>query len=144
MRSEIDADLLVPGDVVLLDTGTKVLADMRVLQQNNLQVNESVLTGEWVPVDKESITLVNRRPITEQVNMVWKGTTVVSGTGYGVVVGTGSNTAIGKIAAHLSETETKTPLNKQIQKLAQWIMVLVLLSVVVIISIALWLSLIHI
>ena len=134
---EILAQEIVPGDIVLFKTGSKAPADIRVLQQDGLQTNESVLTGEWMPVEKEIVTLVNERPIVEQTNMVWKGTTIVSGSGIGVVVATGRHTVVGGISEHLYEPGTRTPLQKQVQQLAQWIMGLVFAVVLVIIGVAL-------
>ena len=134
---EVAANNLVPGDIVFFKAGSKIPADIRILRENNLQINESILTGEWAPVNKQVITLANQRMLAEQINMAWKGTTVITGNGNGVVVNTGKQTAVGGIAKELYEEETKTPLQKQIQKLAQWIMVLVFLSVLSIIAVAL-------
>ena len=126
---EIAADRLVPGDIAFFKAGSKIPADIRILRENNLQINESILTGEWAPVNKQAITLANKKMLAEQTNMAWKGTTVITGSGNGVVVNTGERTAVGDIAKELYEEETKTPLQQQIQKLAQWIMGLVILAV---------------
>ena len=133
---EVAANNLVPGDIIFFKAGSKIPADIRILRENNLQVNEAILTGEWAPVNKKVITLANKKTLAEQVNMVWKGTTVITGSGSGVVVNTGEQTAVGGIAKELYEEETRTPLQQQIQKLAQWIMGLVFLSVALIIGIA--------
>ena len=135
-RYRLPAEDIVPGDIVFLESGSAVPADIRLIQQNGLQINESIVTGEWAPVDKEVITLTNRRLITEQVNMAWWGTTVVSGSGSGVAVSIGEGTVVGGIAHNLYEKETETPLQKQIRNLAKWIMFFVLLSVTGIITIA--------
>ena len=135
-QRQVFVEDVVPGDIVLLKAGDGVPADVRLFKQNGLQINESIVTGEWQPVNKEVITLTNRRLITEQVNMAWRGTTVVSGSGSGVAVGIGDRTVIGGIAKHLYEEETETPLQRQTKKLARWIMVLVLLSVIGIVFIA--------
>ncbi|MCY4577064.1 MAG: cation-transporting P-type ATPase [Candidatus Kaiserbacteria bacterium] len=132
---EVAANNLVPGDIVFFKAGSKISADIRILRENNLQVNESILTGEWAPVNKKVITLANKKMLAEQVNMAWKGTTVVTGNGSGVVVNTGERTAVGGIAKELYEEETKTPLQQQIEKLARWIMGIVFLAVVSIIII---------
>ena len=135
-KVKIPSEKLVPGDVVFFEAGARVHADIRILEENSMLVNESILTGEWVPVHKKEVTLATARPLAEQVNMAWKGTTVVAGTGHGIVVRTGSNSAMGTIAKNLYEEKTKTPLFMQIQQLAQWIMLFVLLSVFLIIWIA--------
>ena len=127
-KIEVSANNLVPGDIVFLRAGSQVPADIRLLRENNLQINESVLTGEWAPVNKRSIALAGRKALAEQVNMAWKGTTVVTGDGCGIVVSTGERTVVGGIAKDLYESEAKTPLQQQIQKLAQWIMAFVLVS----------------
>ena len=133
---QVPADILVPGDMVFFKAGSKIPADIRILSENNLQINESILTGEWAPVNKQVVTLTNRKALAEQINMAWKGTTVIVGSGSGVVVNTGEQTVVGGIAKDLYEEETKTPLQRQIRKLAQWIMALVVLSVISIIIIA--------
>ena len=127
---------IVPGDIVFFKAGSKIPADIRILSENTLKINESILTGEWAPVHKKVVTLTNQKILAEQINMAWKGTTVVTGGGSGVVVGTGERTAVGGIAKELYEEEAKTPLQAQIQTLAKWIMGLVFISVLVIILIA--------
>ena len=134
---QVPADNLVPGDVVSFKAGSKIPADIRILSENNLQVNESILTGEWAPVNKQVITLANQKTLAEQVNMAWKGTTVITGSATGVVVSTGEQTAVGGIAKELYEEEARTPLQTQIEKLAQWIMIMVLVAVLGIIGIGL-------
>ena len=132
---QVSADNLVPGDVVSFKAGSKVPADIRILSENSLQINESILTGEWAPVNKQVITLANQKTLAEQVNMAWKGTTVITGSATGVVVSTGEQTAVGGIAKELYEEEARTPLQAQIEKLAQWIMIMVFVAVLVIIGI---------
>ena len=134
---QVLANNLVPGDVVFFKAGSKIPADIRILNENSLQINESILTGEWAPVNKQAVTLASQKTLAEQVNMAWKGTTVITGNGSGVVVSTGEQTAVGSIAKDLYEEEAKTPLQAQIQKLAQWIMILVFVAVLIIIGIAL-------
>ncbi|MCX7721264.1 MAG: calcium-translocating P-type ATPase, PMCA-type [Dictyoglomus thermophilum] len=118
---KVDIEELVPGDIVLIEEGEKIPADLRLIETNNLQVDESILTGESVPVRKDA-DFVAQEDITlgDQINMAFKGTTVVSGRGKGVVVGTGLNTALGDIAKMLSEMEEEpTPLQKELEKLGK-------------------------
>ncbi len=89
---------LVPGDILLLAEGERVPADARIIHAEGLQINESALTGESVPLNKHNSVLTNKKQIYEQDNMVFQGTYVVSGSGQAVVVETGSKTAFGKIA----------------------------------------------
>ena len=132
---ELNINTLVPGDIVLLQPGSKVPADVRLIEENELLVNESVLTGEWQPVTKKVVTLMGIRHINEQVNMVWRGTTIVAGNGYGIVVNTGEDTRIGGLAVHLRDDEI-TPLKKQINTIAKLILAMVFAAVGIIALIA--------
>lgn len=105
---------LVPGDIVRLEAGVSIPADIRVITTHQLQVNESALTGESLPVEKHSGTLTsNEVSLGDRFNMAYKGTVVVNGRGEGVVVETGMRTEIGKIAGLLETDETDTPLKKR-------------------------------
>ena len=137
-KVRILAEELVPGDIVEISAGVKLPADMRILWENELQIDEAILTGEWAPVQKQAITLSVDRPLSEQINMGWKDTVVVTGTGRGVVTKTGGNTAVGKIARELGDERVKTPLQLQTEHLARWIMLLVLLSSFAVVGIALF------
>ena len=106
----IDAKLLVPGDIVLLETGDKIPADLRLIESYNLKVDEASLTGESEPVAKDTLTL----------NMAWMGTSVVNGRGMGLVVATGMNTQFGKIASMTQDVATEpTPLQKKLAVLGK-------------------------
>jgi Ca2+-transporting ATPase len=120
---EIDALHVVPGDIVLLEAGSRVPADGRVLQSVNLRVEEAALTGESVPVDKvdHPLDTVNL-PLGDRRNMVYMGTAVVYGRGVVAVVGTGMNTELGKIADLLQTVEEeKTPLQRRMAELGKWL-----------------------
>jgi len=111
-QQEIDSYEVVPGDIVLLEAGDLSIADGRLLESHNLQMNESSLTGESLSVDKQTEILNgNQIPLAEQNNMVFSGTMVTGGRGVMAVTATGMNTEIGKIAALMNDTgEKKTPL----------------------------------
>jgi Ca2+-transporting ATPase len=118
---EIDSIDIVPGDIVVLDTGDIIPADMRLLEAVNLKVQESALTGESVPVDKVNNPLEGTEiPLGDRINMAFSTSIVTYGRGRGVVVGTGMNTEVGKIANMLQTTETtETPMSKRLGQLGK-------------------------
>lgn len=114
----VDAQALVPGDVVLLDAGDIVTADMRLVQASNLHVDESVLTGESVPVLKQTDAVAADAEVAERSNMAFKGSSVTQGTGEAVVTGTGMATQLGHISALTQEAESETsPLEDRLDSL---------------------------
>lgn len=118
---EIPAYELVPGDLVLIEAGNLIPADLRLIEAIQLKVDESALTGESQSVDKwiEPI-LIDHLPIADQKNMAFKGTWVTTGRAMGLVIGTGRDTELGRIAQLLSqEVEVKTPLQNRITRFAR-------------------------
>jgi Ca2+-transporting ATPase len=115
----IEAELLVPGDVVEVNAGQTVPADGRVLTETDLRTNEATLTGESLPVSKIADTLIDPdTPLAERVNMVYQGTTVAAGTARVVVTETGNNTEVGRIGALTqSLPEERTPLERRLDEL---------------------------
>lgn len=130
----IDAEKLTVGDYVLLESGDKISADMRIVEAHNLMVDESILTGESVQVNKNSeLILKDNVIIAEQSNMAFSGTTVVTGRAKAIVVGVGLNTEIGKIADSINKVEEeKSPLTIRVEKLSKQISVLVLIVAIII------------
>lgn len=125
--TSIPAESVVPGDIILLESGNLVPADARVVDEANLKVNESSLTGESVPVDKEVHTLAEETPLAERENMVYSGTVITYGRASAVVVETGMNTQIGRIASGLQEVEEeKTPIQRSIASLSGYLVIAVL------------------
>lgn len=108
---------LVPGDLIILNEGERIPADARIIHTDNLQVNESSLTGESVPVHKHASTLGTVKQIYEQDNMVFQGTYVLSGTAKALVVETASRTEFGKISILTSDDHTKSPVQAKIDHL---------------------------
>jgi len=119
-QQEIDASGVVPGDVVLLEMGERVPADLAIVEATSLQVDEAPLTGESAPVDKAPGRLPPATDLAGRSNMTFAGTTVVNGRGWGVVVATGMETEFGKIAG-LSQlvTAEATPLSRQMDVLGR-------------------------
>ena len=119
--AEIDSVNIVPGDIVVLDTGDIIPADMRLLEAVNLKVQEAALTGESVPVEKVNTPLQGTDiPLGDRTNMAFSTSIVTYGRGRGVVIGTGMNTEVGKIAHMLQSTEaTETPMSKRLGQLGK-------------------------
>jgi Ca2+-transporting ATPase len=114
----IAAEDLVPGDLVLLEAGDVVPADLRLIDLNNLQNDESTLTGESLPVEKSLETVAIDTPLADRICMVFKGTAVTRGEALGVVVATGMNTELGKIATLAQQAGTdSSPLEKRLDRL---------------------------
>ena len=128
-RGLIDAGELVPGDIVLLQSGDKVPADLRLLQVRELQIDESTLTGESVPVEKITEALPRDTPLVERANMAYSSTLVTYGTGMGVVVDTGDRTEIGRINRLIGEaTDLETPLTRKIGQFS-WVLMWFIIGV---------------
>ncbi|MBS0003492.1 MAG: HAD-IC family P-type ATPase, partial [Thioalkalivibrio sp.] len=121
-RRTIPAEDLVPGDVVILQAGDKVPADLRLFRTHNLRIDEAVLTGESVVVDKQTEPVVEDAGLADRASMAFSGTLVAYGQARGVVVGTGTETEIGRISTMLGEVETvTTPLLVQIAQFGRWL-----------------------
>lgn len=128
----IDSEDLVVGDIVLLESGDKASGDLRIIDSTNLTIDESILTGESVAAYKSEDIIYNNVPISDQTNMVFGGTSVVTGRAKCIVVETGINTEIGKISNKVIETKNeKSPLVIRMEKLSKQITLLVLIVAIV-------------
>lgn len=134
----INTKELVPGDIIYLESGETVPADIRILSCESLKVDESALTGESVPVQKSSEVLKNNLILQEQKNMLFLGTNITNGKCTGIVVSTGKNTEIGKIALSLNEVDRiETPLQLKIKELSKKITFIVFIILIFIFILAL-------
>jgi len=132
--TSVDSEELVIGDIVLLESGDKISADLRLIETHNFMVDESILTGESVQVSKNAHAIKgDNLIISDQSNMAFSGTTVVTGRAKAIVVSTGLYTEIGKIAHSISETkEEKSPLTLRVEKLSKQISALVVVVAIII------------
>jgi len=121
MITQVDVEKLVPGDLVLLDAGDSVPADLRLTEAASLRTNEAALTGESVPVEKDVAAVdAGELPVGDQKNMAFMGTTITGGRGRGLVVATGMKTQLGRIAQMLQETPPEiTPLQRRLGELGK-------------------------
>ena len=126
-REKVPAIDLVPGDLVLLQSGDRVPADLRILQSRDLRVDESALTGEALPASKASGTLPRETSLGDRTNMAFSSTLVTYGTGLGVAVATGDATEIGRISGLIASAEVlETPLTRRISRFSKLLMGVVL------------------
>ncbi|MCS7152745.1 MAG: HAD-IC family P-type ATPase [Bacteroidia bacterium] len=127
---KVPAASLVPGDVVLLESGVRVPADMRLFESIALQVDESLLTGESFPIYKTAHPIALEAPISDRTNIVFAGSIITAGRGRGYVIATGSDTELGSIARSLTETESvQLPLMERMERLARLIGIVIMGSI---------------
>jgi magnesium-transporting ATPase (P-type) len=133
VRTTVDATLLVPGDVVWLEAGDRVPADIRLLQARSLRIDESALTGESVPIGKVTEPVGAEAALADRKSMAYSGCLVAAGHGTGVVVATGSDTELGRITKLLSTVQVlETPLIRQMNRFARQLTFAILLFALVV------------
>ncbi|MEM5799173.1 MAG: cation-transporting P-type ATPase [Candidatus Aenigmatarchaeota archaeon] len=123
---EISSDDLVPGDIIVLIAGDKVPADARLIETHSLEVDESLLTGESIPVKKIHEVIKDNVELADRINMIYSGSTVTHGRCVAIVTETGSKTEIGKIARLVNQEEEKSPLKSEIDNLGKQLALLVI------------------
>ena len=132
-EKSIDAKMLVPGDIIKLQTGDKIPADARVIELVILETQEAALTGESLPVKKEHKVLPEKTQLADRLNMVFSGTIITNGKGRAVVTNTGMQSEIGKIAKLIEEADTEpTPLQRQMNKLGRWLGALTIVVAIIV------------
>ncbi len=137
----IPSDQLVPGDLVTLQSGDKVPADLRLMRVKNFLLEEAALTGESLPVTKQVDPVSPGAPLGDRVSMAYSGTLVVQGTATGVVVATGNRTELGRINALLNQTtQLETPLTRQLVRVSRGITIAVVVVVAVLIAFGIWIK----
>lgn len=136
----IKSEDIVPGDIVLLEAGDVVPADIRLTEANSLKIEEAALTGESVPVNKQVDPIEeDDLPLGDRKNLGFMNSNVTSGRAVGVVIGTGMNTEVGKIAHMLNTTEeTTTPLQENLKSLGKMLTVLILVIAVIVFAVGMW------
>jgi Ca2+-transporting ATPase len=133
------SETLVPGDEIFLEMGDKIPADARLLETKNLKVNESMLNGESMPSEKHTEALHGEQALADRKNMAYTGTVVSSGKGVALVVSTGMSTELGKIATSLQNIKPeKTPLQKSVSSIGNWMLIIIFFSVLLFIGISLY------
>ncbi len=126
----VPSETLVPGDEIFLEMGDKVPADARLIEGKNLRIDQSMLSGESAPCEKDPHQLHGETPLADRTNMVYTGTVVAYGKGIAIVVATGMKTELGKIALSLEEIRPEeTPLEKSVKSLGHWMLLLIALAV---------------
>ncbi len=126
-RQRLDSVQLLPGDLVLLQAGDKVPADLRLLQARNLQIDESALTGESLPVAKGTVAVAAEAPLAERIGMAYAGSLVTAGQGRGLVVATGNATEVGRISSSLAQqVNLSTPLTRKFRGFSNTLLRIVL------------------
>ncbi len=132
-KVEVDSSMLVPGDIVFLESGDKISADMRIIECSNFTVDEALLTGESINATKSTEVVPANAPLGDRTDMVFSGSSVITGRATCVVVGTATDTEIGKIATNLNEVkDEQSPLTIRINKFSKQISVLIVLVAVII------------
>ena len=126
-RMHIDSSEVVPGDILFFVSGDKVAADIKLISSRELQINESALTGESLPVEKNINTLPSSTVLADRKNMLYASTLVTYGSGKGVVVATGDNTEVGKISQLISSADSlETPLTQRMAKFSVFLIYLIM------------------
>ena len=128
-EQEISQEYLVPGDIILLQEGGRVPADARVIESQDLKINEAVLTGEWLATLKQTKPVTEKTPLADRDSMAYMGSIVEEGGGRATVVATGPHTEVGKIGAMMQNTaKEETPYHQKLKRLSSFIGIVVVIA----------------
>lgn len=135
----LPSEQLVPGDEIYLETGDKIPADARLIEAKGFKVNESALTGESLPVEKDARTLMGEQVLADRKNMIYTGTVAAGGRAAALVVATGMGTELGKIATSIQEIKPEaTPMQKSISSIGNWMLLIVFCVILIFAGISLY------
>ena len=135
---QVEAEELVPGDVIVLTEGEKIPADARLMRSENLRADESMLTGESLPIAKHVRTLEVEHPVYERTNTIFQGSYIVSGNATAVVTATGGETEFGRLAQLSTASVTPSPAQEKIDALITRLIVTIIVVVVTVFGVAMW------
>jgi len=137
--SEVPQETLVPGDIIYIEEGDKIPADIRIIEAFNLRTNDFSLTGESMPQGKHSNTIKKKASLADRDNMAYLGTTVASGNAKGVITATGMNTELGRIASLTQEEKkAKSPLQVEIQSIVNRITIFAISIAIILFIVTIW------
>ena len=138
-HASVAASCLVPGDIVLVQSGDRIVADLRLIHSKNLNIEEATLTGESLAVEKSADPVKQNAVLGDRQSMAYSGTLVTAGQGTGVVVGTGRNTEIGRISSLVASVEPlSTPLLQRMSEFSRWLTMAILITAVSIFLFGIW------
>jgi len=132
----ISASDVVPGDILLLDEGERIVADARMIESSGLRINQSILTGESVAQEKTKNLIVENTPLSDRANMVYQGTAVAAGSGRAVVVATGANTELGHISGMVGQIiDEVNPFSRKLEEFSRKIAIFIVILCLIIVAI---------
>lgn len=135
----VPATDVVPGDILLIDEGEKIVADARLIVSGGVRVNQSILTGESVAQEKNIPVIAESTPLSDRTNMIYQGTTVAAGSGQAVVVATGAHTELGHISGMVGQIQDEiNPFSKKLEDFSRRIAIIITILCLFIVAVLLF------